>query len=213
MPSTLKTVKRGAFSVCSEMEDIKFKIGLKKLENRAFEICKGLKTVTIPYTIKRISKNIFYECGNLVGINYVSNDSVAGTVFVPYEPVGLRFIKNTEKGQVDFEAYDQMFKRLKKFECKYKMAFYRLKNGKALSGEARDMYVAYLRKYSNRIITEAIKNGDTNVIGFMGDNDIILKSHIGDYIRLSSDEGGLCTGYFINYRQKRFGGVKNRFVL
>ena len=65
-------------------------------------------------------------------------------------------------------------------------------------------YTAYLKRYSKRIIDEAIKDGDFEVIGFMGSKNLIMKNHIEEYIKKSSENGGLCTGYFIDYRNKKF---------
>ena len=34
-----------------------------------------------------------------------------------------------------------------------------------------------------------------------------------EYIKASSAEGGLCTGYFIDYRNRNFTQIRKRFVL
>lgn len=39
----------------------------------------------------------------------------------------------------------------------------------------------------------------------MGSKNLIMKKHIEEYIKKSSENGGLCTGYFIDYRNKILG--------
>ena len=212
MPKSVKIVRRGAFSVCSEMEKVEFSENLELLEERAFEICAGLKTVTLPYTLN-VSSKMFYECNALYGIELITGDSRLNKLFVPYEPKGLKFIRNYKGGSIDFSLYDGMFSGIKKFCCKRDMALFRLKNPVELTSEFNEKYTGYLKRYSKRIIDEAIKDGDFEIIGFMGSKNLIMKNHIEEYIKKSSENGGLCTGYFIDYRNKNFGQIRKRFVL
>ena len=213
MPKSVRKVCRGAFSVCAEIENIEFSRNLDQLEERTFEICGGLKKVTLPYTMKKISKEIFYECNALCGIELITDDKRVEKLFVPYEPRGMKFIREYKGKSIDFEKYDAMFKGLKKYECKIETAFFRLKNHIDLSEESREKYVSYLKRYSKKIILDAIKKGDIEKIGFMGEQKLIAKTNIEEYIKASSAEGGLCTGYFIDYRNRNFTQIRKRFVL
>ena len=47
----------------------------------------------------------------------------------------------------------------------------------------------------------------------MGEQKLIAKTNIEEYIKASSAEGGLCTGYFIDYRNRNFTQIRKRFVL
>ena len=66
LPSTIKTIKEGAFSWCEQLETINLPEGLEKIEGwGSFMECISLKEITFPSTLTEIGDEAFYDCYSL----------------------------------------------------------------------------------------------------------------------------------------------------
>lgn len=66
LPSTIKTIKEGAFAWCEQLETINLPEGLEKIEGYgSFTDCENLKEITFPSTLTEIGDEAFYDCYSL----------------------------------------------------------------------------------------------------------------------------------------------------
>ena len=66
LPSTIKTIKEGAFAWCEQLETINLPEGLEKIEGwGSFDECVSLKEITFPSTLTEIGEQAFYDCYSL----------------------------------------------------------------------------------------------------------------------------------------------------
>ncbi len=67
-PSALRTVEKGAFIGCLNLESITFPEGLERIEEIVFSNCKSLKTVYLPSSLTYIGYSPFYRCESLEAV-------------------------------------------------------------------------------------------------------------------------------------------------
>ncbi|MGN0813027.1 MAG: leucine-rich repeat domain-containing protein [Candidatus Coproplasma sp.] len=64
VPSSVRTIKNGAFYYC-KMKEIVLSEGLEVIEKEAFDSCQKLTSVIIPHGVKSIGRFAFSMCSNL----------------------------------------------------------------------------------------------------------------------------------------------------
>jgi len=67
-PSQVRVVKQGAFSRCSELQDVELPQNISVIEDEAFKDCTSLKSATIPKGVEKIGNRLFEGCENLKDI-------------------------------------------------------------------------------------------------------------------------------------------------
>lgn len=75
-PSTLKTIRNGAFYNCDSLTSVTLNEGLTTIQNEAFAYADALEEITIPKTVTSLGDNICFATVNDVTINiykYVKN--------------------------------------------------------------------------------------------------------------------------------------------
>ena len=65
LPDTVKSIERGAFSLCDNLEEIDLGKSLTYITSMAFNNCSSLKEVRFPEGMTTIDDAIFYECPKL----------------------------------------------------------------------------------------------------------------------------------------------------
>lgn len=65
VPTTITTIRDGAFSFCSTLQNVHFHSQIKSIGSNAFYECSNLKRVIIPSLIKQISDGVFKNCVSL----------------------------------------------------------------------------------------------------------------------------------------------------
>ena len=85
--------------------------GVEWIEERAFEMCGKLKTIVLPDTIKKLSLDMFYECRGLESIEFKVCGGDVPYVYIPPLPQGIRFTKTIKDGNVNWQAYDEVFSK------------------------------------------------------------------------------------------------------
>ena len=147
------------------------------------------------------------------GINIrMKDDSI---IYVPFIPKGLKFIESLKREKVDWKFYDSMFSSAKA-AMKVRMAFFRMGNDEEISEESMEKYRRYITKNSRKIAKAFIEKNDEEMLTFMGENNLLEEKDMEYLTDISSKTESRCTGYLINYRQRKFGSVqkaKNRFRL
>ena len=209
---SVKELADHAFTECSALRHLDLS-GVRTIEPHAFSYCDTLETIEISPEVRGLGTGSFVHCGAMNGVwlHTAGADPGGGplslqeSVFVPFEPAGLRWIK--AKGNFP-DSYDDIFIKLRRFSCKCRMALWRLTHDKGLSEESRSGYIAYLRRVSHRIMRAAVEEDDIQLIGRMGELGLILEQHCDDYIGAAGTAGARCTGYLINYRRSRFGHLQ-----
>ncbi len=62
LPSSIKTIDRGAFYRCKKLKNINLPSNLKIIGDYAFDTCIALKKMVLPKNLKEIGKYAFYNC-------------------------------------------------------------------------------------------------------------------------------------------------------
>lgn len=73
IPSTVKTIKEGAFSHCSALTTAVLPEGIQSISDFVFESCTSLESVDIPDSVTSIGANAFFNCKNLKGLTLSEN--------------------------------------------------------------------------------------------------------------------------------------------
>ena len=66
IPGSVEVVGEDAFRACSELEDLQFEAGIKKIEKGAFQWCDSLELVFIPGSVEVVGEGAFDESVCLV---------------------------------------------------------------------------------------------------------------------------------------------------
>ena len=70
LPSTVKTIGKGAFQCCQALRTINLPNGMKTLNDSVFNGCYSLRSITIPAAIESIGKGTFGQCKVLSTITF-----------------------------------------------------------------------------------------------------------------------------------------------
>ncbi len=65
LPTSVKSISRGAFEDCIQLRDVELNEGLTRIKTRAFGNCVSLERIILPTTVKSISHCAFQECTRL----------------------------------------------------------------------------------------------------------------------------------------------------
>lgn len=84
IPSSVKTIGRGAFAVCRNLESVRLPGGLTEIPTDMFSGCLNLQTVSMPSSLKSIGSDAFHGCESLSsivipeGVTDIGNDAFWG---------------------------------------------------------------------------------------------------------------------------------------
>ena len=70
IPSTVKTVGRGAFMSCNALTELSFPEGVTSLGEKVCYWCDKLTSVTIPASVTEIGEDAFRQCGKLSNVHF-----------------------------------------------------------------------------------------------------------------------------------------------
>ena len=73
IPSSVKSIKDGAFANCTSLAAVALPSGVKSIGNRAFFMCESLSEITIPSSVETIDDNAFYGCASLATVRNCSS--------------------------------------------------------------------------------------------------------------------------------------------
>lgn len=65
LPSSVKTIGKGAFWGCSELRNINIPEGVSRINDNTFVECRNLQDITFPSSLRSIGYAAFYECDGL----------------------------------------------------------------------------------------------------------------------------------------------------
>ena len=65
IPSSVKTIKKGAFSACGSLESVIIPGSVTSIEAHAFQFCINLTSIVIPDSVTNIANNAFWCCFSL----------------------------------------------------------------------------------------------------------------------------------------------------
>lgn len=88
LPSSVETLGRGVFFLCSRLRDIKFPSGLKEIGREAFSGCESLTSVVVPSGVSRIPSEAFFKCLGLktvklqAGLTEIEDHAFDGCVLI-----------------------------------------------------------------------------------------------------------------------------------
>ena len=72
IPDCVRKIKRGAFSHCSLLEDVKFPSEIRTIESACFGYCYSLKKLELPEGISEINFDIVHNCFSLTSLTLPS---------------------------------------------------------------------------------------------------------------------------------------------
>lgn len=68
IPSSVTTIRQGAFANCLNMESITIPEGVKQIEDEAFAGCYHLKSISLPQSLEYLGMYVFWNCTSLPSI-------------------------------------------------------------------------------------------------------------------------------------------------
>jgi len=99
--SNLTSIRKQAFSACSELEKIVIPSKVSLIEEKAFEYCSNLKNVEIKKNTNQITlkKNIFIHCDNLIECSFLGGklSDINKDVFTDVKLLNLKITLNQIK--------------------------------------------------------------------------------------------------------------------
>ena len=155
LPTGLSEIKSGTFRNCSGMTDITIPNSVTKIELTAFNGCSSLRELKIPASIKII------DCGwNLEKINriIIDPDSIIERIFDPKELLKFEY----EISPVPMIPISAILEP----ENKIKFFFEYCKNPEKYTNHIAEEYEKYGRSQRSRILREAEKQNQAEVIAF-----------------------------------------------
>ena len=75
IPDTVKTLKTGAFQLCTSLTSVDIPSGVASIGDGVFYRCESLRTVKIPLSVASIGDYAFYGCDKLTDIYYEGSES------------------------------------------------------------------------------------------------------------------------------------------
>ena len=70
MGSTIASLKKGAFWLCSSLKSITFSKSLLQIEQRVFYLCSNLTQITLPDSLVKIDDYAFESCEGITSITF-----------------------------------------------------------------------------------------------------------------------------------------------
>lgn len=81
LSKNVKTVAKNAFTVCNNLNAVRFEEGLETIESGAF-MMTGIEGIELPSSVKTVEKNAFFGCNSLRTVIINQNvESVADSAF------------------------------------------------------------------------------------------------------------------------------------
>ena len=65
IPASVKEIGKNAFQACFSLQELILNEGLERINNEAFYKCSSLNSVSFPSTVSSIGDNMWFECSNL----------------------------------------------------------------------------------------------------------------------------------------------------
>ncbi len=108
IPSTVKSLDRGAFYGCDQLQRVTIEEGVQSIGDSAFSTCKKLNSVVIPPSVVEIGEGAFSDCDSLVSISVLpGNHSFFFNDGVLYNHDSTRLIQYLSGRKSD--TYDMPF--------------------------------------------------------------------------------------------------------
>ena len=76
IPSTVKTIRSGAFSVCTVLTKVVIPEGVTSIDSSAFEFCPELKSLEVPASVTVIAGGLLSHCGSVESLTVAEGNSV-----------------------------------------------------------------------------------------------------------------------------------------
>lgn len=73
IPSSVKTIEKGAFTNCYSMTELSFAEGVETICEGAFACCDALKGTALPDSLLKLDSYAFFECFSLQNISFGGN--------------------------------------------------------------------------------------------------------------------------------------------
>lgn len=78
IPSSVKTLEKGAFTNCYSLQELTFSEGAEKISEGAFACCDSLLSVSLPNSVKTIESYAFFECYSIESVSFGKNVETIG---------------------------------------------------------------------------------------------------------------------------------------
>lgn len=88
LPDSVTHIEHNAFYGCNSLEEVHFSNSLEFIGSYAFTYCNNLKTVTFPASIKNIGESAFIGCGALETIVFPNADFTLNEKSFGYQLIG-----------------------------------------------------------------------------------------------------------------------------
>lgn len=84
IPSSVESIKYGAFTYCENLRNVYLNEGLVSVGEYAFAWCESLEEITFPKGFKRIVDKAFFSCGSLVSVTLPESLETIGSEAFKY---------------------------------------------------------------------------------------------------------------------------------